>query len=149
MGDAEPQGTPDYGDRQVRWDDAERLANLDAWVWDAAAGVLTWSPEMYRLIGGEALVRHGVPAELLLVEVAQSGVMERLDAARVALERISALGVRILIDDFGTGYSSIARLRELPVVGVKVDRAFTKGLGEESSVGCVLAAIRTSPTPWS
>ena len=90
---------------------------------------------------GDALVRHGVPPELLLVEVTETGVMERLEVARGALERISALGVRILIDDFGTGYSSIARLRELPVVGVKVDRAFTQHLGEETSVGSVLAAI--------
>jgi c-di-GMP-specific phosphodiesterase len=89
----------------------------------------------------DALRRHGVPAELLLVEVTETGVMERLDAARVALERIAGLGVRVLIDDFGTGYSSIARLRELPVVGVKVDRAFTRQLGEEGSAGTVLAAI--------
>jgi EAL domain-containing protein (putative c-di-GMP-specific phosphodiesterase class I) len=89
----------------------------------------------------EALGRHGVPAELVLVEVTETGVMERLDAARSSLERIASQGVRVLIDDFGTGYSSIARLRELPVVGVKVDRAFTRSLGEDPSVDTVLAAI--------
>jgi diguanylate cyclase (GGDEF)-like protein/PAS domain S-box-containing protein len=89
----------------------------------------------------DALVRHGVPAELLLVEVTETGVMERLDAARSSLERIAELGIRVLIDDFGTGYSSIARLQELPVVGVKVDRAFTHGLGDDSSVETVLTAI--------
>jgi EAL domain-containing protein (putative c-di-GMP-specific phosphodiesterase class I) len=89
----------------------------------------------------DALVRHGVPAELLLVEVTETGVMERLDAARSSLERIAELGIRVLIDDFGTGYSSIARLRELPVIGVKVDRAFTHCLGDDSAVETVLAAI--------
>jgi EAL domain-containing protein (putative c-di-GMP-specific phosphodiesterase class I) len=89
----------------------------------------------------EALGRHGVPADLVLVEVTETGVMERLDAARSSLERIASQGVRVLIDDFGTGYSSIARLRELPVVGVKVDRAFTRSLGEDPSVDTVLAAI--------
>jgi c-di-GMP-specific phosphodiesterase len=89
----------------------------------------------------DALVRHGVPAELVLVEVTETRVMEQLDAARSSLERIAAQGVRVLIDDFGTGYSSIARLRELPVVGVKVDQVFTKGLGEDPSVETVLAAI--------
>jgi c-di-GMP-specific phosphodiesterase len=89
----------------------------------------------------DGLVRHGVPAELLLVEVTETGVMERLDAARSSLERIAELGIRVLIDDFGTGYSSIARLRELPVIGVKVDRAFTQGLGDDHSVDTVLAAI--------
>jgi c-di-GMP-specific phosphodiesterase len=89
----------------------------------------------------EALGRHGVPADLVLVEVTETGVMERLDAARSSLERIASQGVRVLIDDFGTGYSSIARLRELPVVGIKVDRAFTRNLGEDPSVDTVLAAI--------
>jgi c-di-GMP-specific phosphodiesterase len=89
----------------------------------------------------DALVRHGVPAELVLAEVTETRVMERLDAAVSSLERIAALGIRVLIDDFGTGYSSIARLRELPVVGVKVDRAFTQGLGDGESVETVLAAI--------
>jgi c-di-GMP-specific phosphodiesterase len=89
----------------------------------------------------DVLRRRGVPAELLAVEITETRVMERLDAARVALERIAELGVRVLIDDFGTGYSSIARLRELPVVGVKVDRAFTRGLGEDPAARPVLAAI--------
>jgi EAL domain-containing protein (putative c-di-GMP-specific phosphodiesterase class I) len=89
----------------------------------------------------DALARHNVPPELLLVEVTETGVMQRLDAARATLERIAELGIRVLIDDFGTGYSSIARLRELPVVGVKIDRAFTHGLGEDPSVEPVLAAI--------
>jgi diguanylate cyclase (GGDEF)-like protein len=89
----------------------------------------------------DALARHNVPPELLLVEVTETGVMQRLDAARATLERIAELGIRVLIDDFGTGYSSIARLRELPVVGVKIDRAFTRGLGEDPSVEPVLAAI--------
>ena len=89
----------------------------------------------------DALRRHGVPPELLLVEVTETGVMERIEAAASALERVAGLGVRVLIDDFGTGYSSIARLRHLPVVGVKVDRVFTEGLGEDPSMGTVLAAI--------
>jgi diguanylate cyclase (GGDEF)-like protein len=89
----------------------------------------------------DALVRHSVPPELLLVEVTETGVMERLDAVQAALEGIADLGVRVFIDDFGTGYSSIARLRELPVVGVKVDQAFTRGLGGDPSVETVLSAI--------
>jgi c-di-GMP-specific phosphodiesterase len=88
-----------------------------------------------------AMGRHGVRPEQVWVEVTETGLMERLDAARWALERIAELGVAVLIDDFGTGYSSIARLRELPVTGVKVDQGFVVGLGEDPAVARVLAAI--------
>jgi c-di-GMP-specific phosphodiesterase len=84
---------------------------------------------------------HGVSPDQVWVEVTETGIMERLEVARWALEEIAELGVRVLIDDFGTGYSSIARLRELPVTGVKVDQGFVIGLGEDPSVGRVLAAI--------
>ena len=67
--------------------------------------------------------------------------MEHVDTARVALEEIAALGVRVVIDDFGTGYSSIARLGELPVVGLKIDRSFTMKLGVDPDVDDVIAAI--------
>jgi c-di-GMP-specific phosphodiesterase len=88
-----------------------------------------------------AMRHHGVSAEQVWVEVTETGIMERLDQARWALEQIAELGVRVLIDDFGTGYSSIARLRQLPVTGVKIDQGFVIGLGEDPAVARVLAAI--------
>jgi EAL domain-containing protein (putative c-di-GMP-specific phosphodiesterase class I) len=36
--------------------------------------------------------------------------------------------VRIAIDDFGTGFSSLARLSELPIDTLKIDRMFTSRL---------------------
>jgi EAL domain-containing protein (putative c-di-GMP-specific phosphodiesterase class I) len=67
--------------------------------------------------------------------------MEELETARAALAQLSALGVPVMIDDFGTGYSSIARLGELPIAGVKIDRRFTRELGVDPHAGRVLAAI--------
>ena len=67
--------------------------------------------------------------------------MERLEKARHALDTVVALGVRVLIDDFGTGYSSIARLGDLPVVGLKVDRRFTTALGTSAAADGIFASI--------
>ena len=96
----------------------------------------TFASEVERL-----LAAHALPAELLFVEVTESTVMEKLDAARGALDHLSSLGIPVLIDDFGTGYSSIARLGELPVIGVKIDKAFTSRLGSHDSASRIISAI--------
>src|SRR5690606_37764370 len=60
-----------------------------------------------------------------------------------SLAALRALGVRLFIDDFGTGYSSLARLRELPVDGLKVDRSFVAGLGRAPADTAVVEAVLT------
>ena len=61
------------------------------------------------------LAAINVPAELLCLEITESGVMR--DAARAIemLKRVDAVGVGCSIDDFGTGYSSLSQLRQLPI----------------------------------
>ena len=44
------------------------------------------------------------------------------------LERLAAAGLRLAIDDFGADYSSLARLRDLPVHELKIDRSFLRGV---------------------
>ncbi|HEV2361974.1 MAG TPA: EAL domain-containing protein, partial [Acidimicrobiales bacterium] len=83
----------------------------------------------------------GVPSSAMQVEVTETAVMEHFDVARATLEELKAGGVSIVIDDFGTGYSSIARLGELPVEGIKIDRRFTALLTEDSSAERIVAAI--------
>lgn len=75
-----------------------------------------------------ALDRHGVPAERLTVEVTESAVAGLDDTALRVLRRVRARGVLVALDDFGTGHSSLARLRDLPVDVVKLDRSFVTGL---------------------
>ena len=50
-------------------------------------------------------------------------------------------GVRIAIDDFGTGYSSLARLSQLPVDMLKIDRSFTRRLTTDPASHAVIATI--------
>jgi EAL domain-containing protein (putative c-di-GMP-specific phosphodiesterase class I) len=89
----------------------------------------------------EALSRHEVDPKRLLVEVTETAVMQELETARAALQQLVDIGLRVWIDDFGTGYSSIARLSDLPVTGVKIDRRFSVGLGERARVDQLFAAI--------
>jgi EAL domain-containing protein (putative c-di-GMP-specific phosphodiesterase class I) len=87
------------------------------------------------------LDRFGIPPQQIVLELTESSIMEGLDAARGVLEDLAASGFRLVIDDFGTGYSSIARLTELPVIGIKIDRSFTGRLGTDPAVEQVIAAI--------
>ncbi len=64
------------------------------------------------------------PGERLQLELTERGLIGDLATATDVIERLRALGVRISVDDFGTGYSSLARLVELPIQELKIDRSF-------------------------
>jgi EAL domain-containing protein (putative c-di-GMP-specific phosphodiesterase class I) len=89
----------------------------------------------------ETLRRAGLAPSGLTVEVTESALTGELDTARAVIEELKAAGVRVLIDDFGTGYSSLARLGELPISGLKIDRRFARGLGRDPRVLPVVRAI--------
>jgi len=67
--------------------------------------------------------------------------MREFDIALANVKQLTTLGVRVLIDDFGTGYSSLARLRDLPVAGVKIDKGFSARLGVDADTDRTLAAV--------
>jgi EAL domain-containing protein (putative c-di-GMP-specific phosphodiesterase class I) len=70
------------------------------------------------------LAEHRLATDRLTLEVTEN-VMARTDAGswhQLALLRTR--GVRIAMDDFGTGWSSLARLVELPLDVLKIDRTF-------------------------
>lgn len=72
----------------------------------------------------ELLAAHGVPAERLLLEVTESAVMGKPEAAIRVMRQLADQGVDLAIDDFGVGQSSFAYLRRLPVRELKIDKSF-------------------------
>jgi EAL domain-containing protein (putative c-di-GMP-specific phosphodiesterase class I) len=78
------------------------------------------------------LARTGLGADRLCVEVTEGVMVDDVEAAIRTLHRLKALGVRVAIDDFGTGYSSLSYLKRFPIDYVKIDRAFIRGLGEQT-----------------
>ena len=89
----------------------------------------------------ELLEAAGLLPATLLFEVTESAILQDVGAARATIARLREAGIRTAIDDFGTGYSSLARVGELPVTGVKIDRAFVAGLGNDDKARAIFEAI--------
>jgi diguanylate cyclase (GGDEF)-like protein/PAS domain S-box-containing protein len=89
----------------------------------------------------DALQRHGVPPRYLEVELTESMLMERPQAAQDQLARIEALGVRISLDDFGTGYSSLGYLQRFTIDALKIDQSFVRTIGQHGDGGAIVDAV--------
>jgi len=88
-----------------------------------------------------AMVRHGVPASLIEVEITESAMMGDQDDILAELAALRALGVKLHVDDFGTGYSSLSQLQRLKMDVLKVDRAFTNELARSKEGKVFFQAI--------
>ncbi|MEU7868016.1 bifunctional diguanylate cyclase/phosphodiesterase [Dactylosporangium sp. NPDC049140] len=88
----------------------------------------------------ELLDEHGVPADRLILEIAEDEGLLAGGRALSTLTRLRDLGVRLSVDDFGAGRSSFADLSRLPVQEVKIDRTFVQGMATSPSD---LAIVRT------
>ncbi|MCP2014659.1 diguanylate cyclase (GGDEF)-like protein/PAS domain S-box-containing protein [Deinococcus sp. HSC-46F16] len=84
-------------------------------------------PELAETVT-RALRESGLEPGRLELELTESMLMHALEAHET-LQRLKALGVRVVVDDFGTGYSNLAYLKQYPIDGLKIDRSFTAGVG--------------------
>ncbi len=71
----------------------------------------------------EALARHSAPLNMLEIEISETVAMECGDAVLREIAQLRGQGATVALDDFGAGYSNIARLRQLPIDRVKLDRS--------------------------
>lgn len=90
-----------------------------------------------RLIG-----ENDVDPQAVTLEVTETTMMTDSARARLVLNALDELGVKLAIDDFGTGYSSLSYLSSLPVDEVKIDRSFVMDMAVDQR----LAKIVTSTT---
>ncbi|NNF86936.1 MAG: EAL domain-containing protein [Acidimicrobiia bacterium] len=89
----------------------------------------------------EALAVSSVDPSRLEVEVTEGTLIEDIEPARVTLDGLRDLGVRISIDDFGTGYSSLSYLKRLPIDVLKIDRSFIQALPDDPDDAAISEAI--------
>ena len=97
-------------------------------------------PDLVGLVDG-VLCRHGLPPELLTLEITETAVMEDVVEGIAVLNRLKSLGLMLAIDDFGTGYSSMAYLQQLPIDVLKIDASFIAGIGSRPVDASIVRAI--------
>lgn len=85
--------------------------------------------------------RYGIPAEALEIEITETFLARQDEKTILQLQRLRDASFRIAIDDFGAGYSSLAKLAELPLSVLKIDRAFLRGLPYDPRRSRVIRSI--------
>jgi diguanylate cyclase (GGDEF)-like protein len=88
-----------------------------------------------------ALLRFGLDAGLVELELTEGTLIEDVELARRTLERLREIGVRVSVDDFGTGYSSLSYLQQFPIDALKIDRSFIEGITDRPDGAAISTAI--------
>jgi EAL domain-containing protein (putative c-di-GMP-specific phosphodiesterase class I) len=79
----------------------------------------------------ETIESYGLPPDRMMIEITESAFMNAPHRNEPVLAEINGRGLRVAIDDFGTGHSSLARLAQMAVTTLKIDRSFVANLGKE------------------
>ena len=89
----------------------------------------------------DAMRRSGSPPWLLELEFTETAAMRCSDGVLGELAALRADGVSIAIDDFGTGYSNLARLKDIPLDRVKLDRSLVAEVDSSANARTIAAAV--------
>jgi diguanylate cyclase (GGDEF)-like protein len=148
-------------------EDSGLIASIGAWVieraalqlaaWRAAGTVLpdfsiavnvssVQLRDGFAACVGDVLLRHGLPASALVIELTESSLIDVRHEVTTEIERLRELGIRLLLDDFGTGYSSLSYLQNIPLHGLKIDQSFIARISETTDAPIVAAIITMART---
>ena len=89
----------------------------------------------------ESLVKSGLPACHLELEVTESTLMHDLDQAVPILSDLKQQGILVTLDDFGTGYSSLSYLKRFPVDKLKLDYSFVRDITSDIDSASIARAV--------
>ena len=87
------------------------------------------------------LATHQLAADSLELEITETAALLDIQASTATLHDLRQLGARVVMDDFGTGYSSLSYLKQFPLSGLKIDRAFVQEIPHNSQDVAMLRAI--------
>jgi diguanylate cyclase (GGDEF)-like protein len=141
-------------------EDSGLIVDIGRWVIaEAAKTIAAWSRTGRRArlsvnVSPQQIERHdfvahirsclaaaGAPAAMLEIEITESTVMSSDPVIVERLAKVRDLGISIAIDDFGTGYSNLARLKDLPIDRLKIDRSLVRDVATSADARTIIQAI--------
>jgi EAL domain-containing protein (putative c-di-GMP-specific phosphodiesterase class I) len=104
------------------------------------------SPTQFRQADFVAQVQRtlsetGAPAAMLMLEVTEGLLIDKMDDTVARMRQLAAMGLRFSIDDFGTGYSSLAYLKKMPLYELKIDRSFIMDTPDDANSTALVQSI--------
>jgi diguanylate cyclase (GGDEF)-like protein/PAS domain S-box-containing protein len=91
----------------------------------------------------EALQKTGLTPNRLVLELTETYAGRVAIRAKDDLERLRRIGVRTAIDDVGTGFSGLAKIVDLPIDILKIDKQFIGGLPRDPRCEAITRAVLT------
>ncbi len=97
-------------------------------------------PNFVRIVTA-TLDRHGLPGNLLTLEITEDTLVREHDRARHTVAALRERGVRFAVDDFGTGYQSLGQLLALDIDEIKLDRSLVAPLRSDRKARIITSAV--------
>jgi diguanylate cyclase (GGDEF)-like protein/PAS domain S-box-containing protein len=127
----------------------EALSQLDKWEADG------WNYPVSVNLGALHFLRPGfleewnalwlrfpdVPRCRIRLEITEAVAMHDPARTRALIEDLREQGTEVILDSFGGGFSSLTEFQNLPVSGIRIDRALTRTLLSDSRSIAVISGV--------
>ncbi|MFV2092590.1 MAG: EAL domain-containing protein, partial [Hyphomicrobiales bacterium] len=77
----------------------------------------------------------------LVVEITERRPLLDMDRAKMVIESLQRLGVRVALDDAGTGHGGLAYIQSLGMDIIKIDRMFVEAIGTDAPSAPIVDAL--------
>jgi len=89
----------------------------------------------------KVLTATGFPANRLEVEITEASLLEDREQFTAIIQSLKNFGISISLDDFGTGYASLARIDDLPIDRIKIDKSFVNNIVRSKKTAAIVNTI--------
>ncbi len=89
-------------------------------------------PDFFMILQSSA-AKYGISSKYITLEVTERDLMQDEEQAIALLVELKNAGYTISVDDYGIGQSSLAKLKQLPVDELKIDKSFIMELNSSES----------------
>lgn len=81
----------------------------------------------------DAIDKYQLAPQSCTIEITERDIMHDERQGVIALKRLRSAGFRIALDDYGVGQSALAKLKELPIDEIKLDKSFIMTLNSSQA----------------